>query len=140
MPTLPQNAFSDSAKAPTATELEAALGGAYAQWEAYLEHLREAHAPLSEEWKKGKSGWMMLTKRKTRTVCYLFPGNGHFTVAFVLGQKAVEVMRQTKLPKKIMDSMEEARPYAEGRGFYVECAKAADLKHLLTLVTIKMEN
>lgn len=81
-----------------------------------------------------------MTKRKTRTVCYLFPGNDHFTVAFVLGAKAVEVARLSKLPKKILDVIEAARSYAEGRGFYVECARPADLKHLLTLLAIKMEN
>ncbi|HEY3296474.1 MAG TPA: DUF3788 family protein [bacterium] len=140
MPTLPQNAFPDKTKKPSEKDLAGALGPAAALWTDFLNHIREHCAPLSEEWKHGKTGWMMVSKKKTRTVCYLFPGNDHFTVAFVLGEKAVEVMRQSKLPKRIMDSMEAARPYAEGRGFYVECSKPADLKHLLTLVTIKMDS
>jgi hypothetical protein len=140
MPPLPQNAFPDKAKKPTDKDLAAALGVCSAPWNDFTNHLRENHAPLTEEWKHGKTGWMLVPKRKARTVCYLFPANGRFTVAFVLGNKAVEVMRQTKLPKKIMEAMEAARPYAEGRGFYVDCSKPADLKHLITLVTIKMAN
>jgi len=140
MPALPQNAFPDKAKRPTEKDLAAALGSCAAPWNDFLNHLRENCAPLSEEWKHGKTGWMLVPKKKARTVCYLFPASGHFTVAFVLGGKAVDVMRETKLPKTIMAAMEAAKPYAEGRGFYVECAKPADLKHLITLVTIKMEN
>jgi len=98
----------------------------------------EHYAPISEEWKCGKTGWMLVPKRKARTVCYLFPAKDHFTAGFVMGQKAVEAMRQRTLPKRIIAAMEEAKPYAEGRGFYVECSKPSDLKHLLTLLEIKM--
>jgi hypothetical protein len=83
---------------------------------------------------------MLLTKRKKRTVCYLFPETAQFTVAFVFGGKAVEAARGSKLPKAILQSIEDARPYAEGRGFYVVCKKPADLKHLVTLTTLKMES
>ena len=96
--------------------------------------------PLSKEWKFMKSGWVLVPKCKTRTVCYLFPAEGFFTAAFVLGEKAVDAARKSTLPKKILDAMEEAKPYAEGRGFYVRAAKPADLKHLITLATIKMES
>jgi hypothetical protein len=140
MPTPPQNAFPDKTKRPSEKDLTTALGSSAGAWSGLLKYLDEFHAPITEEWKHGKTGWMLVLKRKTRTVCYLFPGNEHFTVAFVLGAKAVEVMRQSKLPKRIMDAMEAARPYAEGRGFYVECSKPADLRHLLTLVAIKMES
>jgi hypothetical protein len=137
---MPDCAFVDKAKKPTDKTLAAALDGVAGAWDEFLTYLRENHGPLAEEWKFMKSGWVLLTKRKTRTVCYLFPAEGFFTVAFVLGEKAVEAARQSKLPKKILTAMEEAKPYAEGRGFYVECRKVSDLKHLLTLTAIKMES
>jgi hypothetical protein len=54
-------------------------------------------------------------------------------------RKAVAAARQSKLPKCIMDAIEEARAYAEGRGFYVKVSKPNDLAHLKSLVSIKFE-
>jgi hypothetical protein len=137
---MPDCFFTEKSKKPADKALESALGSAAPIWNGFIEYFTENHGPISSEWKFMKSGWVLISKRKTRTVCYLFPAEGFFTVAFVLGEKAVAVMRETKLPKRIMDAMEEAKPYAEGRGFYVKAAKPADLAHLRTLVTIKMEN
>jgi hypothetical protein len=137
---MPETAFLDKSKKPTDKALALALGDIADLWYDLIAFMHENHSPIVEEWKFMKSGWTLVPKRKARTVCYLFPAQNYFTVAFTLGEKAVEVARQSKLPKKILDSIEEARPYAEGRGFYVKATKPADLKHLQALVTIKMEN
>jgi hypothetical protein len=137
--TMPECAFTDKAKQPTAKQLSSALGDCAKVWDDYCGYLRERLSPLDEEWKFGKTGWMLVPKRKKRTVCYLFPAAGYFTVAFVLGEKAVEVARESKLPKKILESIEAAHPYAEGRGFYVDVKKTGDLVHLKTLVGIKFD-
>jgi hypothetical protein len=140
MPELVANAFLDEAKKPTNKAVSSTLGVSAEVWNGLMEFIREEHGPIIEEWKFMKSGWVLVPKKKTRTVCYLFPASGFFTVAFVLGEKAVEVARKSKLPKRVIDLMEAARPYAEGRGFRVQVAKPTDLKWLKTLVTIKMEN
>jgi hypothetical protein len=137
---MPEFAFTEKSKKPSPNALAAALGESAALWRDFIGFLLSEHAPIAEEWKFMKSGWVLVPKRKTRTVCYLFPASNLFTVAFNLGEKAVAAARQTKLPKRIMDAIENARPYAEGRGFYVEAAKPADLVHLKTLVSIKMAN
>ena len=135
---MPGSAFTDKAKKPTERELLSVLGESVSLWEEFAQHIREQHAPISEEWRFYKS-WHLRLKRKARTVCYLFAEKDQFTVAFVFGEKAVAAARESKLPKRIMDSIEQARRYAEGRGFYVECRKASDLKHLHTLTAIKMK-
>ena len=135
---MPGSIFTDKAKKPTARDVVAVLGDSVAQWDAFAQHIREAYAPISEEWRFYKC-WHLRLKRKARTVCYLFAEKDQFTVAFVFGEKAVAAARKSKLPKRIMDCIEQARVYAEGRGFYVECRKASDLKHLHTLTAIKME-
>ena len=107
-------------------------------WNEFAELIRENFSPVTDEWKFYKS-WHWILKRKARTICYLFPEKNQFTVAFVFGEKAVAAVRQSKLPKKILDNIESARKYAEGRGFYIECKKSGDLKHLQTLTAIKMQ-
>jgi hypothetical protein len=136
---MPETAFLDKAKKPKPADLTKALGARAQSWNEFVTHVAENYAPVSEEWKFMKSGWTLLLKRKARTICYLFPAVGYFTAAFVLGEKAVAVARQSKLPKIILKTIERAHPYAEGRGFYVECKKPGDLKHLMMLGAIKME-
>jgi hypothetical protein len=135
---MPNSVFTDKAKKPTTKELAAVLGESLSLWNEFAEFIRENYTPITDEWKFYKS-WHWALKRKTRTVCYFFPEKNQFTIAFVFGDKAVEAARQSNLPKKILNDIESARKYAEGRGFYVECKKPCDLKHLQTLTAIKME-
>ena len=135
---MPGSIFVEKDHKPTAKEILVALGESAALWNEFAEFIRENYAPVTDEWKFYKS-WHWKLSRKTRTVCYLFPEKNQFTVAFVFGEKAVEAARQSKLPKKILNDIESARKYAEGRGFYVTCKKPGDLKHLQTLTAIKME-
>lgn len=138
---MPECAFVEKAAKPTAKDLEHSLGAiAVDVWELFTAYLHEVYAPVTDEWKFMKSGWTLVPKKKARTICYLFPAEGYFTAAFTLGEKAVAAARQSKLPKRILSAIEEARPYAEGRGFYVKCSQPADLKHLLTLTALKMES
>ncbi|MBI5058203.1 DUF3788 family protein [candidate division KSB1 bacterium] len=135
---MPACCFTEKSRKPTAAALWGALGDAAAVWHEFNAYLDDLFDPISRDWKFMQSGWVLVTKRRTRTVCYLFPADGHFTVAFVFGEKAVAAARKAKLPSRIKNSIEAARPYAEGRGFYVKVAKPADLTHLETLATIKL--
>jgi len=132
-------AFLDKTKKPKANDLAKTLSSCAAPWDELILHIKQNYAPIVEEWKFMKSGWKLLLKKKARTVCYLFPAAGYFTTAFVLGEKAAATARQSKLPKRIQDTIEQARPYAEGRGFYVECRKPKDVEHLKLLTALKME-
>jgi hypothetical protein len=136
---MPETAFTNKTKSPTAPELKKVLGDSAVLWQKFADYITEHYSPIAEVWKFGKTGWMLVLKSKKRTVCYLFPAKDFFTVAFVLGEKAVNVARESTLPKKIMDAIEVAKPYVEGRGFYVVCKKPGDLKHLLSLTAIKMD-
>jgi len=137
---MPECALTDKAKKPTARDVKSVLGAAAGLWDDFVAHLGDEYSPVTSEWKFGKTGWMLIPKRKQRTVCYLFPEAGQFTVAFVFGEKAVAAARAGKLPKHILESIENARPYVEGRGFYVTCRKAGDLKHLIALTSMKMDS
>lgn len=129
--------FIDKAKKPAAKELLATLGNGVTLWNGFVEYIREQYAPVSDEWKFYKS-WHWKLSRKARTICYLFPQDGYFSVALVLGEKAVAKARESKLPKTILKQLEEARVYAEGRGIRVDCKRASDVEHVKVLLAIKM--
>ncbi len=138
MAPMPENAFPEKANPPTPAQVAAALGGMMSVWNEFLRFIHEQHSPIVEEWKFMKSGWALMPQCKGRTVCYLFPEHDRFTIAFVLGEKAVTAALQGKLPKRMVDEIESARPYAEGRGFRLQVTTARDLPHLQKLVTMKM--
>ena len=107
-------------------------------WKGLLDFLQEQYSPITEEWKLMKSGWILLPKNKARTICYLFAAENEFTVAFVLGEKAVKAARLSQLPVSVLESIEAARPYAEGRGFQVRVVETQDLATLIELTKLKL--
>jgi hypothetical protein len=61
-------------------------------------------------------------------------------VAFVLGDKAVEAARQSKLPKAVMKIIDEAPRYPEGTGVRLEIAARKDLAAVKKLAAVKLAN
>ena len=61
-------------------------------------------------------------------------------VAFVLGERAVDAAHRSSLSSAILDSIDAARPYAEGRGVRVEVRTRKDLADITTLAAVKMAN
>ncbi|HEX9652826.1 MAG TPA: DUF3788 family protein [bacterium] len=52
---------------------------------------------------------------KKTNLCFLTPLQNLFRIAFVFGDKAVAVIEQSDLPDTIVDTLKNARKYAEGR-------------------------
>jgi hypothetical protein len=132
--------FEDKSHRPTAAELAAALGRAAPHWRALATRLARAHGPLDEEWHHAgaRYGWSMRLKQGKRIVVYCSPGRGCFTVGIVLGRKAVRAARESDLPPAILEAIEAAREYAEGRGVRLAVRTKADLEAILTLAGFKM--
>jgi hypothetical protein len=58
-----------------------------------------------------------------------------------LGEKAVKAARESNLPKSIMETIESARKYAEGRGIRLAIQKnASDVRNVVRLAVIKMSH
>jgi hypothetical protein len=58
----------------------------------------------------------------------------------VFGGKATEEARQSDIPEAVLETINEARVYAEGRGFRLEVRKKLDLETMKKLAAIKMAN
>jgi hypothetical protein len=127
---------------PAAGELRAALGSTQPLWEGLLAHLEAAFPPVTREWQRsGKTGgWYLRLRRKDRTLLYLLLRDGYFLTAFVLGEKATAAVRASGLPAAVITALNEARPYAEGRGIRLETRTAADLATMKALAAIKMSH
>jgi Protein of unknown function (DUF3788) len=137
-----QNAFVGHPAKPSSLEVATALGPSIAVWTQFIDWLADTHDVLVHEWKSDslRYGWSLRLKKKDRTIVYLGPCHGCFRVAFVLGSRAMDVVRQTHFPPAVEQAIAEAPHYAEGTGIRLIVRKPADLLPLRTLAEIKLAN
>lgn len=134
------SAFDDKSHMPTEADLAEVLGKGKGLWDELKRHLAERFAPLAEKWNfSGKSyGWGLQLKQKQRTVLYMTPNKGYFLASFALGEKAVRAAREGALPDSVLDVIDRAPRYAEGRGVRLEVKSKKDLGSIKKLAAIKM--
>jgi hypothetical protein len=58
----------------------------------------------------------------------------------VLGEKAVKALRHAELPREVMDAVDSAPRYAEGRGLRLEVRFKKDIDSIRKLARAKMAN
>ena len=66
------------------------------------------------------------------------PCAGHFLASFALGEKAVQAAYKAKLPISLLQIIDSARKYAEGRGVRLKVTSARDVRNIEKLAVIKM--
>ena len=134
--------FGDKEKKPTNQKLAKALGDSNNLWKEIKKNLKAEYGELTEEWKfyGQKSGWILKTLRKKRNLFFFIPLEGTFRISFVFGDKAVAVVEKSKLPKKLITDLKNARKYAEGRGLNINVKRPVDVDHICKLVQIKVNN
>ena len=119
-----------------------ALGRTSKLWDELKSHLSSQYDPLSKDWGfSGQNwGWSLRLKHKKRTVLYLTPCKRHFLVGFALGEKAVKAAHQSDLPVSVLNDIDGARKYAEGRAVRIAVRAKKDLITVEKLAAIKMAN
>ncbi len=139
---MPPSAFLDRDAPPSKTALAKTLGNADGLWEELLNQLSANFAPVLQAWSwSGKShGWILRLRRRERTILYLVPGPGYFTVSFALGEKACRAAETAGLPAPVLDLIRNAPRYAEGRGVRIEVRRKMDLAIVRELASIKTAN
>ena len=137
------NAFIGKKETPTDADLTAALGPAKTAWDQLLADLAREHDVSVHEWKSynaAKWGWSLRVLRKKRTIVWLTPAEGAFTVLFILGEKAMQAARQVKLPLRLVRAMDEAPKYPEGTGVRLAVKSPREIGALMKLAAIKLAN
>ena len=136
------SAFDDKATAPTEASLRAMLGRSAALWSRLTEDLQKTYGPLAEEWNFAGSafGWSMRLKTKKRTIVYMTPCRAHFLASFALGEKACRAAHESGLPAAVLEAIDGARKYAEGRGVRIPVKNRKDVETIEMLAAIKVAN
>lgn len=136
------NAFTGSTKQPTDAELTAALGPSRPVWDRLLADLAEQHGVTGHEWKSysPKAGWSFRVTRKGRTIVWLAPEHHAFMVAFVMGDRAMRIVRESGWPQRIRAAIENAPKYAEGTAIRLQVKSPRDIAALMKLAAIKLAN
>lgn len=136
------SAFTDKAQSPSDVSLIEALGKSYRAWTRLIETISEDLGPVSLEWgfTSASTGWGLRIRLKKRVIVYLTPNRGYFTVSFALGEKAVRAANELGLPQPVLEVIEAAPRYAEGRGVRFVVRHLNQVRSLSMLARIKHEN
>ena len=63
---------------------------------------------------------------------------GYFLASFALGEKAVQAARKSGLPAAVLDAIDHAPKYAEGRGVRFEVRRKQDVASIEELAMLKV--
>jgi uncharacterized protein DUF3788 len=136
------SAFDDKSCPPADRTLREVLGDASALWTRVKTDLQLAYGPLAEEWHfAGKSyGWSLRLKQQKRTLVHMTPCRAYFLASLALGDKACHAARSLGLPRSLLDMIQRAPKYVEGRGVRIPIRRGVDVEHLERLTAIKLRN
>lgn len=136
------SAFTDKAQSPSEESLVEALGQSYRAWTRLIEAISDDLAPVSLEWgfASASTGWGLRIRVKKRVIVYMTPNSGYFMVSFALGEKAVKAANELGLPQSVLETIEAAPRYAEGRGVRFVVRHLNQVPALSMLARIKHQN
>lgn len=131
--------FTDKSHAPTDADLRSVLGTKYTAWVRLVELVTARIPALTQLWgfTSKSTGWGLRLRHGERVIVYMTPGDAQLMVSFALGEKAVARAKLAKLPKALLDAIEAAPRYAEGRGVRILVTRLTQLPSLAALAEIK---
>jgi hypothetical protein len=125
---------------PAKREIAETLGKAAVLWDRLHADLSAEYGPLAEKWtfSKKTNRWSLQLRQKKRTILYMIAGQGVLIVAFALGEKACAVAQSSGLPAPVLEVIEKAQRFPEGRGVWLEVRFKKDLESIKKLAAVKM--
>ena len=137
-----ESIFDNNLVIPDDKMLAAGLGSAQPLFDSICQFIEKEYNDLTPEWKfyNQKSGWILKLFNRKRNVLFIVPCRGYFRAAFTMGDKAVDEVIGSDLPDGIKEVVFTAKKYAEGRTFQLDVATNKDVKIIIQLVRIKLNN
>jgi hypothetical protein len=134
--------FEDKSLQPTPEILQNALGERYPDWQRIIDFTMKNHKNAEEVWNySGKSfGWSLRIKDAKRVIVYMTPGDNKFLVSLVYGKNATEEVYASQISPHLISIIENAKVYAEGRGFRIEVVNDSFIEDIIKLIGIKLRN
>lgn len=136
------SAFGEKSRRPTDDEVLATVGRAWEAWCRLITLVEERIEDVNQVWgySGASSGWGLRVRHRERVLLYMTPRQGGFLVSFALGEKAVAAARAARLPKAVLEAIDAAPRYAEGRGVRFEVRTLRQAAPLAALTEIKLRN
>ena len=134
--------FGEKLVQPDEKQLKYALGKTYTIVEKIFNFLYSEYKDIKPEWKfyGKKHGWQLKIFYKKRNILFLLPYEGYFKIGIVFGDKAVDSIIQSKVPKNIKTDLLNAKKYVEGRGISFEVKEEVMFETIKELIKIKLNN
>lgn len=134
--------FPDKSVVPDVTNLKAAISDTYPLWLKIVDYVHDQYPKAVDDWHYPgvKYGWSFRIKDKKRAIVYLIPKDNYFKAALVFGGKAMDAIRNSNVSKVIIDELENAKVYAEGRGIRIDVKDESVMDDILRLIEIKLTN
>ena len=132
--------FTDKNSIPDSSDLINSLGDTYNLWQLIKEYVHLKYPTALDEWNYSgeKYGWSFRIKDKKRAIIYLLPRNKYFKVAFVFGQKAMDLIMKSQISDAIKNELQAAKVYAEGRGIRIDVNDEGIINDVKELIDIKL--
>jgi len=135
-----ESIFTDKNKQPDSNDLKESLGDTYPLWQLIREYVLLKYPKGLEMWSCSNYGWSFRIKDNKRAIIYLLPRDRFFKVAFVFGQKATDLIMDSKIDDSIKTELESAKVYAEGRGIRIDITDKMIIGDIKELIDIKLAN
>ncbi len=134
--------FQDKTITPTDNDLVEKLDSTYNLWIQLQNFVLSKYPDGLSEWNyPGKKyGWSFRIKDKKRAIIYFLPRDKYFKVAFVFGQKAIDIVLASDIIPEIKTELMQARKYAEGRGIRIDIINNSRIPDIKKLIEIKLAN
>jgi len=139
---MPDYLFLDKSTQPTEKQLKDAIADTYEYWNKIKNRITALYGDTKVEWKfySKKSGWTLKTLLKKRNLFFFQPFANYFSLTFVFGDKAVNVIEESDVSEALKRVLRDAKKYAEGRSLLVMVKTRNDLTDVNRLIDIKVKN
>jgi len=139
---MPDYLFLDKSIQPTEMQLKDAIADTYEYWNEIKNRITELYGDTKGEWKyySKKSGWTLKTLLKKRNLFFFQPFTNYFSLTFIFGDKAVNVIEESDISEAFKRLLRDAKKYAEGRSLLVRVNTRNDLIDVNKLIDIKIKN
>ena len=133
------SAFDDPSLRPEPRALRQVLGEAADAWSGLITEVTASCAPITENWHFSgpRFGWSLRLRQKERVLLYLTPQPSRFLVGIVLGEKAAQSAHEAGSPAAVLEAIDAAPRYAEGRGIRLTISAGDDLSVVRGLIALK---
>jgi hypothetical protein len=131
--------FTDRGRAPTAQEIQSALGTKYPLWERLIQFV-DVQFQASGRWSfwgGGRNGWNVRYRAGGKALNAPHPQRVRVMAQVVLGKAEAERALRLRLGEKVSQIVRETPQLRDGRWLYIDVLTTADAEDVEQLVLLK---